>query len=792
MTDRFGWRRPVGEPAPAQRRKGPGWRTWALLVGAVAIVLGGLGTWRASAARGTAAPQGPTGTVSRGNLDITVQGSGTVQPARSIDLPFQAQGQVKDVLAKAGDQVKTGQALAHLDTRDLQLQVQQAEANLKTAQAKLDQAKNGAATPEDLRQGQAQIQSAEAAVSKAKTGNVTPADIKNAQAGVAAAQDRLRQTVQGNVTPADIASAQAAVRNAQAGLQRVKSSVTAADIAAAQSQVKIAQANLQKAKTGNVTAADIASAQAAVASAQAKLDAAKAGPAPDEVSAAQAKLKQAQQNLQKVSATASASKTNAAQSVAQAADNVRLAQSAYTTAYWNNQNAQAGIDPKTNKSFSSEKQDPAPARAQYAAALHDAQVQLDQAQSKLEQAKVAQAQSQQQEVTDIATAQSQVDDAQVQLNTLLQGPKQTDLIPLQSAVDQAKAQLSKLQSGGTPADIAAAQGQLDQAKANLTKLTQGPSAADLAAAQAQIDQAKANLAKLTQGGSASDVKIAQDAVAQAKAQLDKAKQGGTPADVQAAQSQLEQTKAEVAKLTAPAAEPDVAAAEAGVAQAGAALETAKLNLDRGTLFAPFDGTLRAVNIVPGSIVSASAAAMAIDDRSSLHIDLSMSESDVGRVQTNQPVKLTFDALPGATLAGKVTSIATNATVQQNVVTYLVQISFDPGATPIKLGMTANASITVQQIKDAVLVPSRAIQTQGSNRTVQVLYGVGQAPVSVAVETGATNGQQTEITGCSDTGNQCLREGDRLVLNTPTTQTRTGGGGPGGGGAHAPSLLGGGR
>ena len=65
-----------------------------------------------------------------------------------------------------------------------------------------------------------------------------------------------------------------------------------------------------------------------------------------------------------------------------------------------------------------------------------------------------------------------------------------------------------------------------------------------------------------------------------------------------------------------------------------------------------------------------------------------------------PAALTFDALSTATLTGTVATIAPSATVSQNVVTYPVQIEFDPGATPIKVGMSATADIQVQKVENA--------------------------------------------------------------------------------------------
>jgi multidrug efflux pump subunit AcrA (membrane-fusion protein) len=74
------------------------------------------------------------------------------------------------------------------------------------------------------------------------------------------------------------------------------------------------------------------------------------------------------------------------------------------------------------------------------------------------------------------------------------------------------------------------------------------------------------------------------------------------------------------------------------------------------------------------------------------------------------------------LTGTVATVAPAATVSQNVVTYSVQIEFDPGATPVKVGMSATADIQVQKIENAILAPSRAVTTSGTSKTVTLLQG----------------------------------------------------------------------
>lgn len=58
---------------------------------------------------------------------------GEVRPVRFWTLGFQVPGRVADVLVKAGDQVKKGEVLAHLDPSPYKLKLESAEANLKAS-----------------------------------------------------------------------------------------------------------------------------------------------------------------------------------------------------------------------------------------------------------------------------------------------------------------------------------------------------------------------------------------------------------------------------------------------------------------------------------------------------------------------------------------------------------------------------------------------------------------------------------------------------------------------------------
>src|SRR5919197_1204503 len=106
---------------------------WLLLPVILALIAGIVFWWLPS--RLAPATASTTASVSQGNLTVAVTGSGSVAAARSVALPFQQAGTVTSVNVKVGDQVKAGQTLAQLDDGDLQLQLQQAQATLKSAQA---------------------------------------------------------------------------------------------------------------------------------------------------------------------------------------------------------------------------------------------------------------------------------------------------------------------------------------------------------------------------------------------------------------------------------------------------------------------------------------------------------------------------------------------------------------------------------------------------------------------------------------------------------------------------------
>ncbi|MFN8474173.1 MAG: efflux RND transporter periplasmic adaptor subunit [Anaerolineae bacterium] len=416
-------------------------------------------------------------------------------------------------------------------------------------------------------------------------------------------------------------------------------------------------------------------------------------------------------------------------------------------------------------------------------------------------------------VLGVASAEAALRSAQIKLDQAKQGAKDTDFTSAQAKVDQAKASVSKLYAPPTAADLADAQARITSAQANLDKVKAGATQQDIATAQQKVEQAKNalwgaqasrdaicgrakhpdddpscqsnraqvnqqeanvqiaqnNLDALLAGPNANDVTTAEQQVAQAQAALQKLRQGPTAADVASAQAGVTQAQAALDALTAGPDELSVKVAQAAVDQAQVALDQAKYKLDQATLAAPFDGVVTAVNVVPGQTISGSTNPLTFADLTSLQVTTNVSELDRSRLKVGQEVDMTLDAVPGLTLKGTVASISPTGVLQQGVVNYPVTINLKNPDPAVAAGMTANMNIIVDSKDDVLLVPNRAIRTQGRQRLITVMVEGQQ--ISLPVETGMTDGSNTEISA------QGLKEGDQVVLQSTTSQNQFRGGGP---------------
>ena len=208
-----------------------------------------------------------------------------------------------------------------------------------------------------------------------------------------------------------------------------------------------------------------------------------------------------------------------------------------------------------------------------------------------------------------------------------------------------------------------------------------------------------------------------------------------------------------------------------VAAAQARVEAAQATLDLAQLTAPFAGTVTEASPLPGDQVSTGTMAFRVDNLNSLLVDVDLSEIDINSVTLGQAVTLSFDAILGKDYHGQVIKVSQAGSIANGIVNFTVTVKLTDADDMVKPGMTAAVNIVVKEIKDAILVPSRAVRLVDNNYVVYVLKN--GMPQQVTIRLGSSSDTMSVVVGGD------LKEGDNVILNPPANLQP--GGGPGGGG-----------
>lgn len=382
---------------------------WIPLVLVILIIAGG--TWLVFGRSHNSGPPPELAAIKSGTIQEIVSASGTVMPASDTTMTFKVSGYVASVDVKRGDIVHKGDVLATLDTKELELQVEQAQAQLQSAQAQLDKVKAGA----------------------------TQADIAAAEANVASAQAKLHSTMTNNVTPQDIQSAQAALDSAEAQLAQVQNPATTEDLASAKAKVNQAQANLDKVKSSM----SAAKTQAQLAWEQSAGD----------VRTAQANYNLSLRNYEK------ARDTGADPVTGRSINDLQIDQ------YKTTMETDLLTEQKAEQAMAKAQTAYEDAKNQETTAIQVAQGQLDDAAAALQKLQAGSTPE------DLQVAQAAVDQAQANLDKLGRGPEAPDVAAAQEGVRQADAALADLQAGPKQSDLEVGMASVSQADAAL-KLAQ--------------------------------------------------------------------------------------------------------------------------------------------------------------------------------------------------------------------------------------------------------------------------------------------------------------------------------
>ncbi len=162
----------------------------------------------------------------------------------------------------------------------------------------------------------------------------------------------------------------------------------------------------------------------------------------------------------------------------------------------------------------------------------------------------------------------------------------------------------------------------------------------------------------------------------------------------------------------------LAQAEAQVQTRTAAVEAARIDLSRCTIYSPVDGIVLSRQVDVGKTVAASFNTPVLftiaNDLTKMQIVGAVAEADIGNVTVGQPVNFTVDAFPNRQFRGRVSSIRNSPITVQNVVTYETIIEVRNDDQKLRPGMTANVSIVIAHRPNVLRLPNNALRVRLEN------------------------------------------------------------------------------
>ncbi|NUP05979.1 MAG: efflux RND transporter periplasmic adaptor subunit [Polyangiaceae bacterium] len=340
----------------------------------------------------------------------------------------------------------------------------------------------------------------------------------------------------------------------------------------------------------------------------------------------------------------------------------------------------------------------------------------------------------------------------------------------------------KSRASGEVVEILVQEGDTVKAGQLLVRLDPTDAERDLASAKVALDKVKADLsaakASVTVAQLEYKTKQGDEALATKSAELGL----GTK---DAVRTTATTTKVAAANITLKNAQ--VTASETNLKTAELAVQDAETRLKETKIYAPIDGTVLAIPVEKGTIVSSAltnvsggTSVMTIADLSDLRIIGAIDEAQIGKVAKGQPVEIRVDAYPERVFEGTVERVSPLGKDTSSVVTFDVEILVaDKNSSLLRSGMSADVEIVVAEQKDVLLVPLIAVETSGRSRFVRLANGE-QRPI----KTGTTDGTRMVVLEGISEGDDILASAPASTSTAAATPPPGGGmgmmGGPGGG------------
>ncbi|PSH05277.1 MAG: efflux transporter periplasmic adaptor subunit [Acidobacteria bacterium] len=259
---------------------------------------------------------------------------------------------------------------------------------------------------------------------------------------------------------------------------------------------------------------------------------------------------------------------------------------------------------------------------------------------------------------------------------------------------------------------------------------------DLALARTRLKTAQAGYSALLAGGSQQQLLVRQadrqkaitdrDAAQRQLSSLERLQQRGaaSPDEVAAARDRFSRAQADLAQLDSQVrySPQDLARSKAEIADAEANIAVAQETIRNSNIRAPFDGTVYYLPARLGAFVNAGELLLQEADLSQMQVRAFVDEPELGRLAVGETTKITWDALPGRTWQGTVTTVPSTVVNRGSRVVGEVLCKFDNSDRLLLPNLNVSVTIIANSKDNALTVPREAVREDAGHSFLYVLQG----------------------------------------------------------------------
>ncbi|NOT07261.1 MAG: efflux RND transporter periplasmic adaptor subunit [Gemmatimonadales bacterium] len=203
----------------------------------------------------------------------------------------------------------------------------------------------------------------------------------------------------------------------------------------------------------------------------------------------------------------------------------------------------------------------------------------------------------------------------------------------------------------------------------------------------------------------------------------------------------------------------------GIDAARVALEQRKLERERATILAPFDGVMDEVKVAVGERLTNGQEIGRVVDIDHLRIEAAVLEHDLPLIRVGGQAIITTASAPDAPVSGVIAAVLPLVDSATRAGRAVIRTG---GSRVLRPGMYADVRLEANRLPDRIIVPARAVIERDGRPLVFVVKD-GRAQW-VYIFPGRSNGVETEVLPDSSTGQIPLNPGDMVLVEGHLTLT----------------------